>query len=66
MITVADFAAACKHLTHDEIYVLFEDDISEELRNEIISLAFVESNEPVREALNYIGRMYNVQTLADY
>lgn len=66
MQTVAEFAAACKHLTSDEIYDLFECEISDALRNEIISLAFVESSEPVREALNYIGRMYNVQSLADY
>ena len=66
MKTVAEFAAACKHLTSDEIYNLFECDIADALRDEIISLAFVESNEPVREALNYIGRMYCVQTLAEY
>jgi hypothetical protein len=66
MINVADFAVACKHLTSDEIYNLFEYDISDALRNEIISRAAVDSNEPVREALNNIGRTFSVQSLADY
>ena len=66
MITVADFAAACKHLDSDDIYNLFEDEISDELRDEIVSYATVQSNEPVREALNNIGRTYSVQSLADY
>ena len=29
MITVADFAAACKHLDSDDIYNLFEYDIAD-------------------------------------
>lgn len=66
MKTVAEFAAACKHLDSDEIYNLFEYDIADALRDEIISHAPADCAEPVREALNYIGRMYCVQTLAEY
>jgi hypothetical protein len=66
MITVADFAVACKHLTHEEIYDLFEDGLSDALRDMILSRAVPDSAEPVREALNNIGRKFSVQSLADY
>jgi hypothetical protein len=66
MITVADFAAACKHLDSDDIYNLFEYDIADALRDDIISYATTHSAEPVREALNNIGRTFSVQSLADY
>jgi hypothetical protein len=66
MITVADFAVACKHLDSDAIYDLFEYEISDALRDMILSRAMPDSNEPVREALNNIGRKFSVQSLADY
>ena len=66
MQTVQDFALACKHLTSDEIYDLFEFDISQELRDKIYEHAETDSNEPCRSALNQIGMHFSVQTLADY
>jgi len=66
MQTVQDFALACKHLTSDEIYDLFEFDISQELRDTIYAEAEIDSAEPVRDAFNKIGVRYSVQTLADY
>ena len=66
MKTVAEFAAACKHLTHEEIYEMFEDDISQELRDAIYAYSEKDCNEPARDALNRLGRIHSVQTLADY
>ena len=66
MQTVQDFALACKHLTSDEIYDLFEFDISQELRDTIYAESEIDSAEPVRDAFNKIGMMYSVQTLAEY
>ena len=66
MKTVAEFAAACKHLNSDEIYNLYEDEISQELRDEIYRWSEDDCNEPVRDALNKIGIYFSVQTLAEY
>lgn len=66
MKTIAEFAAACKHLTSDEIYVLFEDEISQELRDEIYLWSDDDSDEPCRNALNKLGMYFSVQTLAKY
>lgn len=66
MQTVQDFALACKHLTSDEIYDLFESGISQELRDTIYAESEINSAEPCRSALNQIGMRYSVQTLADY
>lgn len=66
MKTVAEFAVACKHLTADEIYNLFENDISDELRDVIYGWSEAHSPEPARAAFNEIGRHYSVQTLAQY
>ncbi len=65
MKTIAEFAAACDKLTHEEIYELFEDDISVELRNDIYAYAEM-CAEPVRNALNKIGMQYSIQSLIDY
>ena len=66
MKTVAEFAAACETLSSDEIYELFEDDISQELRDRIYSFSEIDTPEPVRSALNGIGIIYHVQSLKDY
>jgi hypothetical protein len=66
MITVADFAVACKQLTHEEIYELFEFDISQQLRDLIYMRAEDDTPEPVRSALNNIGYSFNVNSLKTY
>jgi hypothetical protein len=66
MKLVAEFAEACENKTQEEIYELFEDDISQELRDRIYSFSEVDTPEPVRSALNGIGILYNVQSLKDY
>jgi hypothetical protein len=66
MKTIAQFAEACKNKTQEEIYELFEDDISQELRDRIYSFSEVDTPEPVRSALNGVGILYNVQSLKDY
>jgi hypothetical protein len=66
MKTIAEFAEACENKTQEEIYELFEDDISQELRDQIYSFSEIDTPEPVRSALNGIGILYNVQSLKDY
>jgi hypothetical protein len=66
MKLVAEFAEACENKTHEEIYELFEDDISQELRDRIYSFSEIDTPEPVRSALNGVGILYNVQSLKDY
>jgi hypothetical protein len=66
--TIAEFAEACKTLDNFDIYMMFEEYISDDLRNEIYALARPEEecNEVVRDALITIGMQYNVQSLIDY
>jgi hypothetical protein len=66
MKTIAEFAAACENKTHEEIYELFEDDISQELRDRIYSYSEIDTPEPVRSALNGIGIQFNVNSLKYY
>jgi hypothetical protein len=66
MKTIAEFAAACINKSHDEIYELFEDDISQKLRDLIYMRAETDCNEPVRSALNNIGFSFNVNSLKTY
>ena len=60
------FAIACKKLTSDQIYEMFEDSIEKHLRNEILNLADQDTPEPVRCALNTIGKFYEVPSLINY
>ncbi len=64
--TVAAFATDCTSLSNEEIYMLFEDNISQELRDEIYLTYSTDSSEPVREALNKIGVQYNVLSLINF
>lgn len=65
--TVSQFAEACKTLTSEEIYELFEFSLSEEMRDKIYAIADnPDAFEPVREAMCEIGKQFNVQALIDY
>lgn len=66
MQTVAEFATACETLVGDEIYILFEDVISQELRDAIYCWSETDSSEPARSAFNEIGVAFNIQSLIDY
>jgi hypothetical protein len=66
IVNLATFAEACKKLSSDEIYTLYEDKLEKHLRLEIINLADTASPEPVRAALNTIGRHYKVDSLINY
>lgn len=66
MQTVAEFAAACQQLDNDSIYDLFEDGISQNLRDQIYAYSETDSAEPARSALNKIGFIFNVQSLKNY
>ena len=64
MKTVAEFAAACKTLDHEQIYYLFEDEISDDLRDAIYARCEdPNTNEPVRAAFIAIGTQYNIESL---
>jgi len=65
--TVAQFAEACKQLDSEEIYQLFEFDLSEDVRDAIYAIADnPNAAEPAREAFNAIGLQFNVKSLVDY
>jgi len=66
MKTIAQFAAACINKSHNDIYELFEFDISQELRDLIYMRAENDTPEPVRSALNNIGFSFNVNSLKTY
>ena len=77
-LTVIEFVNACKTLDNEGIYVLFEEVISQELRDELygFSRPYAESDEqhlagthtyePCRDAMSTLGMKYNVQSLIDY
>ncbi len=60
------FAQECVILTHDQIYMLFEDEITQELRDEIYSTFWSTSSEPCRAALRQLGERYCVISLQTY
>lgn len=65
--TVQQFAEACKSLDSNEIYELFEFDLSEDLRDKIYAIADdINAQEPARLAFNLIGAQYNVESLRNY
>ena len=67
LANIDEFVEACRNKTSDQIYTMFEDNISQELRNEIYEVsAYVETSEPFRTACNMLGRTYGVQELIDY
>lgn len=63
--TQAAFAAACVNLNSIGIYELFES-ISQELRDEIYTLAEEPYNEPCRDAMIKLGDKYNINSLKNY
>jgi len=67
--TIPQFADACRKLegNSEAIYELFEDTISQELRDEIYNkYSDDDVSEPMRQAMNHIGREYAVLALVDY
>lgn len=65
--TLQKFALACRNLTGDEIYELYESR-SDRLKDVILNYGTGPNTdpEPVRYALNYLGMMYNVMSLQNY
>ena len=64
--SMRDFANACKGLSFDQIYALFEDEISQDLRDEIYSTFWSISPEPCRAALHQLGARYCIHELEAY
>ncbi len=54
-----------KGMTHHEVYTMYEDFCSDELRAEVMTWA-PRDPEPVRASLNMIGRVYGVDSLSGY
>lgn len=68
MITrFSKFLKACKTLDNDGIYRLFEDGISQELRDNIIEDHADENcPEPTRSAMNALGEKFDIESLKAY
>lgn len=66
MSKLSKFADICNNLSPEEIYILFEDLISDELRDKILAQADIDSLEPVREALNLLGRRHGIRSLEEF
>lgn len=65
--TISQFAEACRNLSSEAIYELFEFNLTEEMRDMIYAVADnPDASEPVREAMYEIGKLHNVQSLIDY
>ena len=65
--TLRQFAEACKDLDNDGIYELFEDEISEEMRELIYKVSEgIDTPEPVRCAFELIGSAFGVESLLNY
>lgn len=64
--TVEQFAQTCATLTNDDIYDLFENKLSDDVRTEISTYSDVDTPEPFRSACYNIGVKFNVQSLIDY
>lgn len=64
--TIPEFVAACADLTSDEIFILFEHEISPALRDAIYLMAPSDCNEPFRAACEELGRVYHVHSLLTY
>jgi hypothetical protein len=65
--TVVEFADACRGLSNDGIYDMFEFEIADELRDEILLAAGpLDVPEPVRTAFNAIGKHYDIDSLIAY
>jgi hypothetical protein len=66
MHSMQQFAEACKDLSSDQIYILFEDEITQTLRDEITCTFWSTSHEPVRAALHQLGERYCIVSLQAY
>lgn len=56
--TMKQFAELCHDLSNSGIYCLFEDHITQELRDEIMQTFWSTSPEPARAALRQLGERY--------
>ncbi len=64
--TVTEFIAACNNKSSNEIYEMFEFQISESLRTELCNMMDPDESEPTRALFYNFGLKYNVQALIDY
>ena len=65
--SLEDFLKACEQQSNDRIYEIFESEIDENTYVHVMShVDNDEDPEPVRNALNNIGRQHGIQSLVDY
>lgn len=65
--TLEGFIAACENQNNNRIYEVFEYEIDENTYVQVMAnLEDDDDPEPVRNALNALGRKRNIQSLIDY
>lgn len=64
--SLRQFADACKNLSNNDIYELYENEITDELKQEIDYTFWSISPEPCRAALRQLGERYSVRSLCEY
>ena len=64
--TMKQFADVCHELSSNNIYLLFNDEITQELRDEIYQTFWSTSAEPTRAALRQLGERYCSVGLQSY
>lgn len=60
------FALACKNLNSNQIFLLFEECLTDEVRDIVIQQGDPESLERFRAACDAIGAKYNINSLKEY
>lgn len=64
--SMQQFAEACKNLSNNDIYELYEREITYDLKQEIDYTFWSISPEPCRAALRQLGERYCVRELQEY
>lgn len=64
--TIKDFLEACKGKSAGQIEDIFDLQIDDNTYVCIMSRADDEADDPMKSALNMLGKEYNIQSLVDY
>jgi hypothetical protein len=64
--TLEGFLEECKNKNNDQIYEVFEFGIDDSTYIHIMSHAEDDVMEPVRSAMNNLGKLHGIQSLVDY
>lgn len=64
--SIEEFVQQCKNKSCDEIYDLFENNTTEQVRDSIYEFAPEDVNEPARYAFRLLGNNRNIESLKNY